>query len=79
MPAYLTANGDSERNDSRSTSPNSYPGSRYVSQYSVGWIHVETSKLIESRPRSVRGRKEMGVIGQASWISSVINLLNTSM
>ncbi|KAM0804270.1 transmembrane amino acid transporter protein-domain-containing protein [Usnea florida] len=56
MPAYLTANGDGERNDSRPTSPNSYPG---------------------SRPRSVRGRKEMGVIGQASWISSVINLLNT--
>jgi len=27
------------------------------------------------RPR--RGRKDTGVIGQASWISSVINLLNT--
>ena len=31
------------------------------------------------RHRSGRGRKEVGIIGQASWISSVINLLNTSM
>ncbi|KAL8838192.1 MAG: hypothetical protein Q9170_002235 [Blastenia crenularia] len=29
------------------------------------------------RPRSSRGRKEVGVVGQASWLSSVINLLNT--
>lgn len=29
------------------------------------------------RPRSARGRKEVGVIGQASWLSSVINLVNT--
>ncbi|MCJ1429224.1 hypothetical protein MMC29_007137, partial [Sticta canariensis] len=29
------------------------------------------------RQRSNRGRKEVGMIGQASWISSVINLLNT--
>ncbi|KAL8952059.1 MAG: hypothetical protein Q9222_002011 [Ikaeria aurantiellina] len=29
------------------------------------------------RPRSARGRKEVGVVGQASWISSVVNLLNT--
>ena len=36
-------------------------------------------KLTGSRPRSTRGRKEVGMIGQASWISSVINLVNTSM
>ncbi|KAK0513446.1 hypothetical protein JMJ35_004432 [Cladonia borealis] len=30
-----------------------------------------------SRPRSARGRKEVGVIGQASWLSSIINLVNT--
>ncbi|KAI4220796.1 MAG: hypothetical protein L6R36_007358 [Xanthoria steineri] len=29
------------------------------------------------RQRSSRGRKEVGVIGQASWLSSVINLVNT--
>ncbi|KAL8805849.1 MAG: hypothetical protein Q9200_005270 [Gallowayella weberi] len=29
------------------------------------------------RQRSSRGRKEVGLIGQASWLSSVINLLNT--
>ncbi|KAL9601604.1 MAG: hypothetical protein Q9219_002438 [cf. Caloplaca sp. 3 TL-2023] len=30
-----------------------------------------------SRPRSSRGRKDVGVVGQASWLSSVINLVNT--
>lgn len=35
--------------------------------------------LIVLRRRSSRVRKEMGTIGQASWASSVINLLNTSM
>ncbi|KAL8681194.1 MAG: hypothetical protein Q9186_002651 [Xanthomendoza sp. 1 TL-2023] len=29
------------------------------------------------RQRSSRGRKEVGIIGQASWLSSVVNLLNT--
>lgn len=29
------------------------------------------------RPRTPRGRKEVGMIGQASWLSSVINLVNT--
>ncbi|KAL8887975.1 MAG: hypothetical protein Q9205_007384 [Flavoplaca limonia] len=29
------------------------------------------------RQRSFRGRKEVGVIGQASWLSSCINLVNT--
>ncbi|CAD6591425.1 MAG: hypothetical protein ASARMPREDX12_005163 [Alectoria sarmentosa] len=29
------------------------------------------------RPRSARGRKEVGMIGQAGWISSIINLVNT--
>ncbi|KAL9022263.1 MAG: hypothetical protein Q9185_000505 [Variospora sp. 1 TL-2023] len=29
------------------------------------------------RQRSARGRKDVGVIGQASWLSSVINLVNT--
>ncbi|MCJ1269669.1 hypothetical protein MMC22_009561 [Lobaria immixta] len=29
------------------------------------------------RQRSSRGRKDVGMIGQASWISSVVNLLNT--
>lgn len=31
------------------------------------------------RQRFSRGRKDVGFIGQASWISSVINLLNTSI
>ena len=34
--------------------------------------------IMKDRPRSARGRKEVGVIGQASWISSIINLVNTS-
>ena len=34
--------------------------------------------MIHDRPRSARGRKEVGVIGQASWLSSIINLVNTS-
>ncbi|KAL8926214.1 MAG: hypothetical protein Q9208_003117 [Pyrenodesmia sp. 3 TL-2023] len=29
------------------------------------------------RQRSSRGRKEAGIVGQASWLSSVINLVNT--
>ncbi len=37
------------------------------------------SRLTANRQRSARGRKEVGMIGQASWISSVINLVNTSM
>jgi len=37
------------------------------------------SGLTFRRLRSSRGKKEVGVIGQASWISSVINLVNTSM
>ena len=36
-------------------------------------------QLTRGRPRSSRGRKEVGIIGQASWISSVVNLVNTSM
>jgi len=28
--------------------------------------------------RTRRGKKEVGVVGQASWISSVVNLVNTS-
>ena len=35
-------------------------------------------RLMMSRPRSARGKKEVGMIGQAGWISSVINLVNTS-
>lgn len=35
--------------------------------------------LTNRRPRSARGRKEVGMIGQASFISSVVNLVNTSM
>ena len=34
--------------------------------------------LIWYRRRSSRGRKDAGIVGQASWISSVINLVNTS-
>lgn len=39
---------------------------------------ASTDKLTGLRPRSARGRKEVGMIGQASWISSIINLVNTS-
>ena len=35
--------------------------------------------ILRDRPRSARGKKEVGVIGQASWLSSIINLVNTSM
>ncbi|KAL9634629.1 MAG: hypothetical protein Q9164_003975 [Protoblastenia rupestris] len=38
---------------------------------------VATIMLTSARPRSARGRKDVGVIGQASWASSVINLVNT--
>ena len=34
--------------------------------------------LIICVDRSRRGRKDLGIVGQASWTSSVINLLNTS-
>ena len=78
MPAYLTANGDSERSDGRSSSPNSYQGSRYAFTDIDDLFAVEIYQLTGCRPRSARGRKEVGMIGQASWISSVINLVNTS-
>ena len=44
---------------------------------SLLWLWV--GLIIKDRPRSARGRKEVGVIGQASWLSSIINLVNTSM
>ena len=34
--------------------------------------------LTSGRPRSAKGKKEVGVVGQASFASSVINLVNTS-
>lgn len=40
-----------------------------------------TDNTITDKPSSQRlsrGRKEVGVVGQASWLSSVINLVNTS-
>ena len=77
--AYLAADGDPERSDGRSTSPNSYHGSRYDFTALLASILWKIVKLTGSRPRSTRGRKEVGMIGQASWISSVINLVNTSM
>ena len=42
-------------------------------------LYVMRADTSLARPRSSRGRKEVGVVGHASWISSVINLLNTSM
>ena len=36
------------------------------------------SWLMSIRRRNSRGRKEVGIIGQASWLSSVVNLVNTS-
>ena len=77
--AYLTPDGDAERSDGRSTSPNSYHGSRYAFINLVGLCSVGKHMLTDCRPRSTRGRKEVGMIGQASWTSSVINLVNTSM
>jgi len=37
-----------------------------------------TTLTTSCRRRLSRGKKEIGIIGQASWISSVINLVNTS-
>lgn len=50
----------------------------------LGWncwlcVRSRTLLLTGCRRRSSRGRKEVGIIGQASWISSIINLVNTSM
>lgn len=75
--AYRAADGDPERSNGRSTSPNSYHGSRYALMALLGSLDIH--RLTGGRPRSSRGRKEVGIIGQASWISSVINLANTSM
>lgn len=33
--------------------------------------------LMSGSSRSSRGRKDIGIVGQASWLSSVINLVNT--
>lgn len=75
--AYHAADGDPEHSNGRSTSPNSYHGSRYALTALLGSFEIHT--LTGGRPRSSRGRKEVGIIGQASWISSVVNLVNTSM
>lgn len=75
--AYSAGEGDPEHSNGRSTSPNSYHGSRYALTALLG--SREIHKLTGGRPRSSRGRKEVGIIGQASWISSVVNLVNTSM
>lgn len=40
--------------------------------------HFNEDLLICYRIRNGRGRKEVGIIGQASWLSSVINIVNTS-
>ena len=39
------------------------------------WVSLDADRMLH---RSRRGRKDVGIIGQASWTSSVINLLNTS-
>ena len=41
-------------------------------------LYPSVQLIMMDRPRSARGRKEIGVIGQASWLSSIINLVNTS-
>lgn len=76
MPAYHAINGDAERNDGRPSSANSsHRGSRYARQTITLYSNIAND---QDRPRSARGRKEVGVIGQASWLSSIINLVNTS-
>lgn len=75
--AYHAADGDPEHSNGRSASPNSYHGSRYALTALLGSLDIHG--LTGDRPRSSRGRKEVGIIGQASWSSSVINLVNTSM
>ncbi|KAF2104470.1 amino acid transporter [Rhizodiscina lignyota] len=49
-------------------------------------INADADERMESRPASAassrgrrqrRGRKDVGIVGQASWASSVINLVNT--
>ncbi len=73
MPAYHAINGDTEHSPGRPASADS-SRSRYALQCTSNM-----SRLTANRQRSARGRKEVGMIGQASWISSVINLVNTSM
>lgn len=79
MPAYLAANDDAERSNGRPTSPSSYQRSRYAIKDLLGLCATKIEILTVDRPRSTRGRKEVGMIGQATWTSSVINLVNTSM
>ena len=75
MALYSPVSGDAERSDGRPSSANS---SQRGSRYGLDVIGVQEAADDYSRPKSARGRKEVGMIGQASWISSVINLVNTS-
>ncbi len=56
---YLAVDGDAERSDGRSSSPNSYQGSRYASTHLVGLYPGGIDKLI-GRQATVFSGKERG-------------------
>lgn len=87
MSLYSAIHSDPEgSSDGRPGSGNSSQRARYVAIQSAdilsSWTRAASWFLSADtslpRHRSSRGRKEMGLVGQASWISSVVNLLNTS-
>ncbi|KAL8704105.1 MAG: hypothetical protein Q9201_002719 [Fulgogasparrea decipioides] len=74
MSAYLAINTHGENHDGRPASANSHRSMRYSTPLSIQ-LDTDADKILSQRPG--RGRKEVGTVGQASWLSSVINLANT--
>ena len=75
MPS-TASDGDVERSNTRPVSAGSSGRGRRYIHYRISLIQIKMLTL-ENRRLSVRG-KDIGVAGVASWMSSVINLVNTS-
>ena len=72
MASYAAINTEPDDTDPMTASTGSLRGRRLVQD-------VGTRETELTHRRSHRGKKDVGFVGQASWISSVINLVNTSM
>jgi hypothetical protein len=71
MATYSAISQQAPEDDGMPPNNGSGPGRRFAQR-----IGGYDSVLTLTRTR--KGRKEVGFVGQASWVSSVVNLVNTS-
>lgn len=74
MASYAAINPGPSEHEDRPASAASHRGRRSVSVLPLRC----TSCLANTCARSRHGKRDVGITGQATWASSVINLVNTS-